>query len=222
MAVRGMERDDLLRRRIRTAFVLILICYIGLVARLVYLQGVHGPQLRREATLRRQQRIRLRAHRGSISDREGRPLAVSLYSGTIGFDPSAAIPDPHNPRAWQQRQAELASSISRAAALLRIPESNLSAAIAKAVAEYPLKHNRFLCIKTGLTLEQAEQIRSARPRLLGFGVVDSTQRVYAAGASAAHVIGFLGSGEQGLAGLELGCRSWLTGKDGYAVAEVDE
>jgi stage V sporulation protein D (sporulation-specific penicillin-binding protein) len=223
MAVRGSVRGEFVRRRMETAFLVILACYLGLIGRLVYLQGTQGPTLRLEATQLREQRIPLRAHRGSLLDRDGKPLAVSLYSGIVGFDPSAVVPDPNNPKKTAKLQHDLADSVQRAATLLHIPEPTLAGLVAEAQQRFnPNKPVRFVPVRRDVPLEMAQQIRDARPRLLGFGVADGSQRVYSSGDSAAQVVGFLGSGGEGAAGLERGCDSWLNGQDGFAVAEVDD
>src|SRR5690242_12329345 len=117
MAVRHSGRAGLMRRRIAIAFWLILLYYLLLVARLLYLQVQEGPLLRAEAMRLRQQRIALRAHRGVLCDVKGNPLAVSLYAGTVGFDPTIVQPDPAEPNKTARMERALAGSIAHAAAL---------------------------------------------------------------------------------------------------------
>src|SRR5690348_16504712 len=118
MAVRGLVRGEFVRRRMERVFLVILACYLALIGRMVYLQGAQGPELRLKATQMREQRIPLRAHRGSLLDRDNKPLAVSLYSGIAGFDPSIVQPDPKNPKQTARMQRDLADSVHRAALIL--------------------------------------------------------------------------------------------------------
>ncbi len=223
MAVRGSVRGEFVRRRMERAFLVILACYLALIGRLVYLQGAQGPTLRLEATQMREQRIPLRAHRGSLLDRDGKPLAVSLYAGIVGFDPAVAQPDPANPKQTAKMLRDLTDSIHRAASLLHLPETELALKIAEARQHFDPQHPvRFVPLRRDVSLEMAQQIREAHPRLLGFGIADDSKRVYSSGDNAAQVVGFMKPEGAGAAGLERGCDSWLIGRDGYAVAEVDD
>jgi stage V sporulation protein D (sporulation-specific penicillin-binding protein) len=221
MVNRGGDRDNLPRRRIKFAFLCVLACYLSLVGRLLYLQGIHGAELHRKAIRNRLQPIKLSALRGTIYGRDDQPLSASLYSGTAGFDPFAVQTGPGSPQAAAKVQEQLANSVTRMAALLHVPLSTLQAIVSRACAEYPRLKKRFYPIKRGLNLEQATLLREAKPRLLGFGVSDGVERLYSSGSSTAQVIGFLDAGGVGMAGLERGCGKWLTGKDGKVIAEVD-
>ena len=107
MAVRGMMRGEALRRRMQIAFYLTLAGYLGLIGRLLYLQGFAGPTLLREAQELREQPIPLHAYRGALCDRDGNPLAISRYSGTVGFDPKVVLPDPQaEPKETEEKPKE--------------------------------------------------------------------------------------------------------------------
>jgi stage V sporulation protein D (sporulation-specific penicillin-binding protein) len=222
MAVRGLVRGEFVRKRMERAFLVILACYLGLIGRMVYLQGAQGPELREKAAQMREQRIPLRAHRGSLLDRDGKPLAVSLYAGTVGFDPAVVQPDPKNPKKTARLQKDLRASVHRAARILHLSEAALLDKVLQAQRAFnPDAPKRFVPIKPGIPLEVAQQIRESRPRLLGFGVQDGSKRVYSSADNAAQVVGFLGPEGEGAAGLERSCGTWLDGHNGYAVAEVD-
>lgn len=223
MAVRSVNRT-FLRRRMESAFWFILACYLALIARLLFLQGAHGLEIRAQATRMREQQIPLRAHRGTIYDREGRPLAVSLYAGIVGFDPSIVQPDPKDKNKTARMEQALASSIDRAAAILHLSSVELKQKIEDALAHYDPKAPaaRFIPIQKDVPLEVAQQIREARPRLIGFGVQDDSKRVYSNERDSAAVVGSVRADGIGVAGLERSCRRWLEGHPGFAVAEVDD
>ena len=226
MAVRNGARGELfLRRRIGAAFGLILLCYGGLVGRLLYLQGVAGPDLLKEAVKSRQMTIPLPARRGTILDRNGSPMAVSSYSGVAGFDPSVLVAELRDPKRAKDLDARLAESVRRAADLLQIPETALSALV-KDACEHPVNSRgvkkQFLVVKRDIALETAQQIRDAKPRLLGFAVQDGTKRVYISRRNAAQVVGLTDPDSKGIAGLEFACNKWLDGKKGEVLAEVDD
>lgn len=222
MAVRSAHKPGSLPHRAQFLFAMIVLSYLGLIARLFFLQGAMGGSLRDEAIRRRQQKIPLHAHTGTILDCNGRSLAVSLYAGKVGFDPLRAVA-PTDPKAAAQLQTELQASILQAAPILGMAPGELARRIDTARRDFnPLHPQRFVVLKEGVSLETASQIRDARPRLLGFGIEDGSQRVYTSAASAAQVVGFVNRDGVGQAGLERGCRKWLTGRDGFAIAELDD
>ena len=80
------------KRRIKIAFLFILACYVGLMARLLYLQVVHGAEIRTRSPNRA-------ANAKSSCPRAKAPLltamdarlAASLYTGEVGFDPLVTL-----------------------------------------------------------------------------------------------------------------------------------
>jgi stage V sporulation protein D (sporulation-specific penicillin-binding protein) len=223
MAVRSAERGSVQKRRINAAFLTILACYLLLMARLLYLQGLRGNVIRSQATHNREEFILQPAQRGRIFSRDNSLLAVSLYSGDVGFDPSVTLTEGKDAKTRRKMEERLTQSITTAASLLQIPEPELAAFVRKARNEYnPRKPKRFARIKRGISLETAQAIRDARFRLLGFAVRDGSTRVYASGDNAAHVVGFVNAGGVGQAGLERSCGPWLKGENGRAIAELDD
>ena len=221
MAVRSNGRGPVTRRRMNYAFWFILTCYLFLVARLVYLQLKEGPGLLAEAIRAREQNIPVPARRGDLLDRNGEPLAVSLYAGTVGFDPRVSVP-PATPARAALLQKQLSESVHRMSGILGQPEETLKSTIAAACAAYnPLRPVRFVTIAKDVPIETAAAIRNARPRLIGFGIHDGSRRNYAAGPNAAQVVGFTGADDKGAAGLERSCGLYMRGRDGVARAELD-
>lgn len=221
MANRMVTHHTLQHRRISLAFWPILICYVALVVRLVYLQGVHGPTIRNEAVKMRERKVPLVARRGTIYDRENRPLAVSIYSGILGFDPSV-LATGHSPQQAAELEQRLNTSIVQIADLLDVPQEQIRSRIADARVQAQKNPKlRFVVIRKDISLDSATALRNAHPPLLGFGVLDSTSRAYSSGANAAQVVGFLGANDHALAGIERACQGWLVGKTGSAVGEVD-
>jgi len=224
MTAQGNVRDTELKElkgRIQAASLFFLVCYLILIGRLVFLQVIRGRTIRREAVHGRLGTIVLAARRGSIYSRDGRLLGVSLYSGKVGYDPAVAHVDPSNHTGARNVSDRLARSVSNASLLLGIPEPRLREMVCAANRLYAKKKTRFYTIKRGLTIEQATAIRQAKPGLFGFGVRDGVVRAYSSAGSAAQVIGFTNVNGVGMAGLERGCDTWLTGKNGYSIAELD-
>src|ERR1043166_8972838 len=87
MAVR-MRHPDEIKVRIEHFFWFMLACYLALVARLVYLQVIHGEFFRDKAKRMRAQYIPLPADRGEIKDRNGEPVAITVHRSQIVADPT--------------------------------------------------------------------------------------------------------------------------------------
>ncbi len=223
MAVRNMERENQQKRRITVAFVDVLGCYLALMARLVYLQGIQGAQIRSIAQHRREGKKTLLARRGRIFAANNVLLATSLYAGDVGFDPMATFSTDQNPRTRrkleQTIEKNLQTGIPRLANILHIPVAELTATVANARKSCTgPKPNRFVPIKRAIPLDAATAVKAAH--VIGFSIQDGSTRVYASGANAAQVVGKIDS--QGQFGLEKGCNPWLQGKNGQSIAEMDD
>ena len=136
MAVRSNVRYELPRQRVWIVFGTILFCYVGLVFRLLWLQGREGVTLRAEAAARRRHKIELPTQRGSICANDGSPLAVSLYSGTLSFDPGALRADPNDVRQAERNERNLNKAILALAPMLNLSPEQLAATVGTARQNY--------------------------------------------------------------------------------------
>ena len=68
---------ELPKWRARVLFSLLMLILIVLLARAVYLQGIHNEFLQQEGVARYGRVVDISAHRGNIVDRNGEPLAIS-------------------------------------------------------------------------------------------------------------------------------------------------
>ena len=225
MAVRSVVRHEIPRQRVWVVFGTILFCYVGLVFRLLWLQGREGATLRAEAAARRLHRIELPTQRGSICAKDGSPLAVSLYSGKLSFDPGAMRTDANDTRHAERNERKLNAAIAYLAPLLNLSPEQLAATVGIARRNYQFhphgKSVRDVLIAKDLPLETAGNFRNATMPLPGFSLQDGSRRYYTSGPNTAQVIGFVGKDGQPLGGLEKACSKWLIGQTGLAYAEQD-
>lgn len=225
MAVRSVARHELPRQRVWIVFGAILFCYVGLVFRLLWLQGREGASLRAEAANRRLHKIEIPSQRGSICANDGSPLAVSLYSGRLSFDPGAFLTDPNDAKHADRLEKALNKAILTLAPLLKQTPEQLGATIGNARQNYRLnahgKGVRDVEIAKDLPLEFAGAYRSSKVAFPGFTLKDGSRRYYTSGANTAQVVGFVGKDGQPLGGLERACSKWLLGRNGVAIAQQD-
>lgn len=220
MAVQA-PHPPLIRRRIEIFFFFVVLCYVSLIGRIVYLQAVYGDHYREKAKSLRERTLRLPASWGAITDREGRPLAVTTHKGVLVCDPTM-VEDP-------ERTAQAAAEIfggdpaEYRDALQRRQVTDPETGKPQTV--------RWAALKQGLTLEQMETFRKRRAdkekgkALEGLFIQDMPERTYPMGSEAMHVIGYMVQGDDGKMrggmGLEASLNKVLRGRDGEVHAEVD-
>lgn len=225
MAVRTGFRYEIPRQRVWVVFGTILFCYVGLVFRLLWLQAREGMTLRAEAAAQRRHKIELPTQRGSICAGDGSPLAVSLYSGKLTFDPGSLRSDLGDTRHTERNERKLNAAVLYLAPLLNLPPEQLAATVGAARQNYQFHPHargvRDVPIANDLPLEIQSSFRNAPIALPGFNLLDGSRRYYTSGANTAQVVGFVGKDGQPLGGLEKACSKWLIGQTGVAYAEQD-
>jgi len=187
---------------VRTARVRFLVIALSLwasvvVARLFELQVADGSRYRARAQRQQERRIEVSPLRGSIFDREGRPLAVSVEVASV-----YAIPDE------VARPAEAARVLS---SHLGIPEATLLARLTQ--------KKGFVWLARKVDRPAAAAVRTEK--IPGVYLVAETKRFYPKGSLAAGVLGFVGLDDKGLAGLEHSYDSTIRGKPGEVIALTD-
>jgi len=190
-------QEKWIRFRIR----LVGFCFIaafGLITvRAFQLQVLGQDEWRKRAERQHQKVIPLTPQRGTIFDRNGEELALSVEVDSIFADPQK-ISDP--------------AGISKTlAATLSLPRS---------AVEAKLKANRgFLWLKRQVLPRESARVRELD--LTGISFVKEHRRYYPNSEVGAQVIGFTGLDPEGLEGLELKYDSVMQGQGGYLVTERD-
>jgi len=201
-AIAGIARDGELRVRRRTERRLRIVARIGLVwalliaGRLAYLQVYKYDYYRKLADNQQVRIIEIQAPRGTISDRKGRSLAVSVPLDTVVVNPTL-VPD-----------IPMASSIL--SSVLALDEAKLRAEIENARGNPG--RSGFLRVKRRISSEESERLKNLRLDWIEF--IRESKRVYPNQRLASHLLGSVDDGEQGNFGLELGMNDELSGVPG--------
>lgn len=181
------------RKRLYAMTILAVFAFAALIVRLGYVQLWAGGEITKKAEDSWRRNIPYAAKRGEILDRNGARLAYNVSSPTI-----MAIP-------VQVKDArETARKLAR---LLDMTEDRLYGQLTK--------KEKIVTLQPGgrkVTTEKAQQIRDLA--LPGIVVAEDNKRYYPFAGLAAHVLGFTGSYNQGLTGLELQYDDRLTGLKG--------
>ena len=181
---------------------LFIVLFVVAIGRLFWLQIIKGSSLENELKLRSSDVRKLTSPRGSITDRNGQELAVSLLTKSLYVDP-------HEMALLDNKKVE-GTEHQRLAA-------NLLAPILKVNAEELYKtfcsESYFVWLKRKLDNEDYLQLEKIikEHKLRGLHFQQESKRYYPQGALAAHILGFVGSEDNGLDGLELYFNALLSG-----------
>jgi cell division protein FtsI/penicillin-binding protein 2 len=180
----------LIERRIGLLFAAFLLCFLVIIGRAFWLQGVQGAKLASEAISQQTKTVVVPGLRGSLLDDRGNKLASSEDAATIYATPYQVKNPP-------QTAAKLAP-------LLEESKGEVLGALTEESGFAYLAHR--------VDLATAAKIEALG--LEGIGQLPDSRRTYPQGDMAGQVIGAVGSENQGLTGLEIGEESVLKGSDG--------
>jgi cell division protein FtsI (penicillin-binding protein 3) len=169
---------------------------VAILGRLIDLQVFSHSELRRLADSQQMRNLEVRAPRGAIFDRNGRPLAMSLPVDSVAVDPRH-IKDP-------------AVAAGILAGVLGLDEAVLLERL-KSAADGPGRRG-FLWIKRKISREESERLRGMKLEWVEFR--QESRRYYPNGSLAAHILGGVDQAEQGNAGIEMALEDELQGLSG--------
>jgi cell division protein FtsI (penicillin-binding protein 3) len=194
--IRPGDNNDGQARSYRWRSIVILVLVLSgaslLVARAVELQLLDHGFLSSQGDARSMRVVKIAAHRGAITDRNGEPLAVSTPVDSVWVNPQELNDNidqlPRLARALKEDQQTLARRIT----------SNLD--------------REFLYLVRHMPPEQAAHIKALG--IPGVYLLREYKRYYPAGEVSGHVVGFTTIDDKGQEGLELGFDQLLNGEDG--------
>ncbi len=193
---RGAQTKQQLAKRfvVRTALVLSFfgLAAAALVARAVYLQVLNKDFLNQQADTRHLRTETISAHRGTITDRHGEPLAISTPVDSIWANPKEVAAD--------------VDRLPQLAAALEVDAQSLMRRVTRAMDK------EFVYLKRHLSPEQAH--RAMALGLPGVNIQREYRRYYPAGEVTGHLVGFTNIDDDGQEGLELAFNHWLAGEEG--------
>lgn len=188
-------------RRLVAAFVFFSLAFVALASRLFVVQIVKAPAYARLASDQRERIITFAPRRGTIFDRTGQTLALSVEMQTVFADPSL-VEDPHR----------------EARALAPILDIDAGELTRKLRGTRP--GSQFEYLQRQVPPDIARKIKALE--LPGIAMKPEAKRIYPNGALASHVLGFVnGFDQKGASGIELEYEDILQGRPGRMVLEED-
>lgn len=193
------------RSKIVLILILLFILMLVLLGRVGYLQIIDGEYLQTLATSQQTLTQTISAKRGNIYDSTGQALAFSYDTDKVYINPSDIEND--------NNKEIIAQGLS---SILGIDSSELLAKINDS-------KNRFL-VTSDVEKETIDKLNTWKNNLkfkTGISIESSTSRSYPYGSLASTIIGFVGTDNQGLSGIEYSWNSFLSGTAGKSVSLKD-
>lgn len=189
--------DRVNRARALTVGLVLVVAWAALGVRLFQVQVVRAEELSEASLSERLTRRELAPDRGTIFDRNGGTLAVSILGKTVAANPHAL------------EDIEVTAQLL-SAALDHDPEQ---------LRERLSSDLSFVFVERQLEPSEAQSVIDMA--LPGVFTIDEPKRVYPAESLAAHVVGFVDIDSNGLEGLEFEYDDQLRGEPGYVLFESD-
>ncbi len=185
-------------RRIRLLFAAFGLLFLVAVARAAWVQGAQHDRLSKMAITQHRETIEIPAGRGTIYDRTGEPLAIGEQATTV-------FADPRNIADAQRAAVVAGKTLGLDANLL-----------------YPTLKDRskgFVYVARKADPVKAEEL--SKRNIPGLGFYPEELRSYPQGAVASHILGFAGTDNRGLDGLERSLDKTLAGRPGFETIVKD-
>jgi cell division protein FtsI (penicillin-binding protein 3) len=185
------RRPNAANRRIRLLLAVLLLALAATLGRAVWLQAVQAEPLARLAESQHRETVAIPARRGTIYDRTGALLALGEQATTVYADPRR-IRDP--------LQVALT-----AGEVLGVEPDRLAGPLSN-------RTRGFVYLARKANPEKAAAL--AKLELDGLGFYPEERRLYPQKTVAAHVLGYAGVDNEGLAGVERALDGVLAGRPG--------
>jgi cell division protein FtsI (penicillin-binding protein 3) len=176
--------------RSRVLGIFLLLSFLGLIVRAVYLQGMHNDFLQQKGESRYSRVIEISAHRGMITDRHGEPLAISTPVESVWASPK----DVH----------ATSGQLKKLANLIKMDVVEVRKRISQ--------QRDFVYLKRHLPPEITARVDELN--IAGIFHKREYRRYYPTGEMTAHMLGFTDVDDNGQEGIELGWQDTLAGKSG--------
>ena len=183
----------MVERRLTCLAVIVLLWGAAILKNLISLQVFHHREYAGKARAIQEVVVDIPAPRGTIFDRDGQPLAMSLASQSVTINP---------------QKVDVGVAADLLGILLHLDRTDLY----NKIQEARDAGRGYLIVKRKVTPEEYESLLNLR--LEWIRVTHESQRHYPKGTLAAHVLGSVDFEEKGNAGIEKGLDEELRGKPG--------
>ena len=195
-------------KKLRVTLIVVILILVLLIVRIGFLQFVHGNYLKELAYNQQTINQIISPKRGNIYDSTGKALAISAQVDTITINPNKLVKNSNDEtKEFKEKIAKGLSEIFELnydEVLEKVNSSSQVETIAKKVEQEKVD-----------TLKKWMEDNKIS---VGINIDEDTKRYYPYNTVASNVIGFCGSDNQGLSGVESKWDSILTGTPGKIVS----
>ena len=196
-------------KKLRASLIIIVLIFMLLIGRIGFLQFVEGSTLKESAYNQQAINQIISPKRGNIYDSTGKALAISAQVDTITINPSkiAKEDDEEGTKELKEKVAKGLSDIfglDYNETLEKVNSTSQVETIAKKVEQDKV--------------DELKKWMDENKVSVGINIDEDTKRYYPCDNVASNVIGFCGSDNQGLSGIEYQWDSVLTGTPGKIVS----
>jgi cell division protein FtsI (penicillin-binding protein 3) len=195
------EWRSTLRSRLIVCAAVVAAWTVGIEARLFYLQVVQYDRFMELANRQQVDPLTLPAKRGEMLDRNGRVLAYSVDADTIFADPTEV------------------DNVERTASKVCAALDDCDTATRRSMVKALKRDSHFAYLARQVSPDEARRVRALG--LQGVAFLKESRRYYPKKELAAHVLGYVGIDNTGLAGLESTYDSTVRGRDGRLLIQTD-
>ena len=192
---------EVLRSRLIVCAGFFVLWTVSVEARLVYLQVIEHADMMTRANRQQLRTVKLPAKRGEIVDRAGRVLAYSVDADTIAADPTE-VADP------QMVATRVCAALDHCSSPQR-----------EVMAERLASKQQFVYLARQVSADEARRVKELD--LPGVAFYKESRRYYPKKDLAAHVLGYVGLDNVGLAGLESTFDVRIRGREGKMLLQTD-
>lgn len=194
----------------KMAFVLAFVFVAGfvvLIGRLIKLQFIDGAYYQKKALSQQLSVTKITANRGTIYDRNLKPLAQSATVWDIFVSPSYIKGD--KKETLQEKREKVATDLAK---LLNLDKNE--------VLEKISMKSGYVILAKKVENDVASLVRDYKTKnsYAFIGLTEDSKRYYPFGSLCSQVLGFTGTDNQGLAGIEASYNNTLSGTDGRVVS----
>lgn len=195
----------MVKKRLLFVLVAFSLLTIGLVVRIGFIQIVKGEEYQKFAYNQHNIGRDISAKRGTIYDRNMKPLAISASVETISA----------NPRVIKELKLDTNKMSVELGAIIDMDPAEILKKLTK--------NSRYEWIKKKVDKDVGDKVREWRQKNKydGISIDEDTKRYYPYRNLAAHVIGFTNVDNDGIDGVEKVMEQYLKGVPGKVLSEVD-
>lgn len=209
----SMKNAKVTRTKTAAIFVIFSVILVVLLGRIAWIQFVRGSEYQKAAYAQQNTGRIIPAMRGTIYDRNGNVLAISVTASQVNINQQTILKEGKARGDVATYQNLVASGLAQ---ILELDQAK--------VLEKVQSSGRYKEIIRKIDVELGEQVKAwiQENKIKGVYVDSDVKRQYPYNSLACHVVGFTGRDDQGLVcGVEVALDNMLAGKAGRIVAEVD-